>query len=543
MNSNEMNELLKCQLCTKQYSLDDRPRMLPCGRTVCNRCFLSLEPIMPFRCDLCHNQHSHTGSFIVNQTILNLIHAKPTSRANSEFKSDLKDLELLSNELVNDLDQGEIKIKQHCNQLRHKIQQSAEDKLKKLHEITKLNLQSIDDYEKGLIDAFKANSDLVKSTNNLIEEIKNFIQESSKYLSKYKFDDEHSIREYQHKLEGLKYRVEKQKKFINYILFNKELLEFEMNCSELNENMLGNYYFKEIKQKEPLVREKKFMHKYVTCFLVYREDKILFGTSHGEVKLIKINSSNCLDSFRAHKSDVMCLCMISNDRFISGSKDGTMKIFDLALKECVRIISTDSSWITCLKMISNDQFLSASSDGVIKIYDMNSWSCIKTFADNSGWVYSLQLLPDYKIIIGSNTQVKIWDLDLAKCTKTLTGHSSSINSIQLVSSKKAISSAFKEIIVWNLDTGQAEKILNCHESWIKCLKVINSTIFLSGSFDNTIKMWNIQSGECVKTFVSHQDSIWCMDLLSYDKFISVSRDNTIKIWDINSANCLQTIHP
>ena len=82
--------------------------------------------------------------------------------------------------------------------------------------------------------------------------------------------------------------------------------------------------------------------------------------------------------------------------------------------------------------------------------------------------------------------------------------------------------------------------MSCHNDWIKCLKVLTRNTFISGSFDNTIKIWNSQTGECIKSFNLHLNAVTSLELFSNDRIISSSKDNTVKLWNINSGECLKT---
>ena len=60
---------------------------------------------------------------------------------------------------------------------------------------------------------------------------------------------------------------------------------------------------------------------------------------------------------------------------------------------------------------------------------------------------------------------------------------------------------------------------------------ISDNYYVSGSWDNTIKVWNLATGELERTLTGHSSSVSSV-AVSGDKIVSGSRDNTIKMWQL-----------
>jgi len=464
MNTNnlEVSNLLRCQLCGEEYSQYDSPRMLPCGKTVCDNCvsiFKRKSSNDLFRCDLCLYKHlmPNREVFPLNHVIITLLKQQKQFQKQPSLDQQTQetDLNVLIDEMSYEINNGEFKIKEHCNSLRKKVASSTEHKINRIKEINESILQKINDYENVCLRMFNSNNELKQKIKALTNDTNKLVRENKEFMKKFhsKTDEE--------KIEQLNEKFKSLKSNINYYLFNKEILEFESNENKIDESLLGILKTKEIQMNELNIREHaNSLNNYVTYIQVIDENSLVCGSSKGEIKALRIDSGKCFASFEPHTKDVLCLCLLpGNERFISGSKDGTMKVFDIVVKYRVAKIDQKYAWITQIKVLDNKyQFLSANSDGLISIYEINSWTCMYTINENSGWLYSLQLMPNNRIIFGSDSKLKIWDLNSNTLVKELKGHSGSVFCIQVVSNKIIISAAYKEVNIWNIESGKLNRI-------------------------------------------------------------------------------------
>ena len=70
-----------------------------------------------------------------------------------------------------------------------------------------------------------------------------------------------------------------------------------------------------------------------------------------------------------------------------------------------------------------------------------------------------------------------------------------------------------------------------HSDLVKALLKLNDNYFVSGSFDNTIKIWDIKTFLSLQTLSDNTSKILCLLKLDNNELVSCSDDNKIKIWE------------
>ena len=87
---------------------------------------------------------------------------------------------------------------------------------------------------------------------------------------------------------------------------------------------------------------------------------------------IRYGRNNELDQF------VHCLLVLKNGHLASSSIDNSIKILDVNSGECIKILKGHSSHVTRLQVLENGELISCSADETIKVWDLNKGICIKT---------------------------------------------------------------------------------------------------------------------------------------------------------------------
>ena len=157
----------------------------------------------------------------------------------------MQKLENSLNELTFYITNGNDKIKYHCSELKRLVQLSTEQKIIDLNNLNEVLVKRIDNYEKECTLRY-SNCNLYKSPlNELINESNLFLNEKRNYLQQYEINENDIIQSNQI-LNRLKASIEDQLLNVKSILFNNNLMEFEMNKTKIDENKIGIFYFNKL---------------------------------------------------------------------------------------------------------------------------------------------------------------------------------------------------------------------------------------------------------------------------------------------------------
>ena len=154
--ADKINNLLICLVC-EQKMVD--PRLLSCGKSVCNRCvdIWTDTDKKRIKCHHCSKTHEIPDEgFLKNLTIQEMldIEAKEVFRSNQidEFKTLLNSLSSIRQNIELKLNAGGAQIRDHCDKVRNEMQLAIEQARLKLDSIHKEFIDEIDAVTGGPID-------------------------------------------------------------------------------------------------------------------------------------------------------------------------------------------------------------------------------------------------------------------------------------------------------------------------------------------------------------------------------------------------------
>ena len=182
--------------------------------------------------------------------------------------------------------------------------------------------------------------------------------------------------------------------------------------------------------------------------------------------------------------------------------------------------------------------------------------CVATLRGHTHWINCVTLLPDGRFVSGSpDKTLKIWDPSKepgAQCVATLRGHTDGINCILLLPDGRFVSgSSDGTLKIWDPSKDRdrqhnvslpcrgtlkpgAQCVFTLQGIEICCVTLLPDGRFVSGSFDNTLKIWDpsMEPGHNVSLPCGGTlTGINCILLLPDGRFVSFSSDDTLKIWD------------
>ena len=158
-----IDKILICEVC-EQKMVD--PRLLPCGKSLCNRCVYDVSDMQKnkVKCQHCAKIHEmpEDGGFPKVLVLQKMLEIKANDVLQSkkivEFKLLVQTLDLLAVNIKLALEIGDAKIRHQCDQIRNEIQLTIEQAHAKLDEIHKDFMDEIDNHEKECQVKFKLSS-------------------------------------------------------------------------------------------------------------------------------------------------------------------------------------------------------------------------------------------------------------------------------------------------------------------------------------------------------------------------------------------------
>jgi len=110
-------------------------------------------------------------------------------------------------------------------------------------------------------------------------------------------------------------------------------------------------------------------------------DKIVSASYDGTVRILDVESGECLRVFEGHTGSVNSAEFNkAGDKIVSASYDRTARIWDVESGECLRVLEGHTGWGDSAKFNnSGDKVVSASYDGTIRIWDVSELNAIDCY--------------------------------------------------------------------------------------------------------------------------------------------------------------------
>ncbi|ETO23637.1 hypothetical protein RFI_13543, partial [Reticulomyxa filosa] len=305
-----------------------------------------------------------------------------------------------------------------------------------------------------------------------------------------------------------------------------------------------------------------------------------FGTAckNGSVKVLRMaldlqtNSKieEVADNTKEHRSSVECISAPNQSKvFATGSVDTNIKlwrvdhnenssdtadIFDITVEEPENETGLPPS--KRIKLMSNTKTQQTSNDQVLEMKTQSKkgtssrMKSVSTLRGHREMITCLHWVNPYALYSASWDQsIRLWDT--VKEIDVYTWQTSSaVTSLQYWTSQNVLISAHsnQKICIWDPRTNDvnAETLLSkssrhtyrSHRlpiSDIKCSEKENRPLFISSSFDGTIKFWDLRSNEPLYMLNKHSDKVLCLEWIN-DTIVSGGADHqfvSIKMFFFN----------
>lgn len=239
-SEDEISKDLICPSCKEKYVV---PRILPCGSIICDRCVKKIQPIEntnQFKCDQCNEMHNiPPNGFSICEPLIKMLNRKPSKIYRGSQVEDLeKNLKRIENQLKKleiDLNHGEDVIKDHCSELRRKVQLATDRKIEQINEYNKEMFEQIDEFRRDCLKTF--NSVNKQEFAFRLKDMKEFCSNWRNYLASSKIDDL-EVEAANEKSKEFISRLVIEDQNLQCLLFNDHCLDYRKNKNESDLDLL-----------------------------------------------------------------------------------------------------------------------------------------------------------------------------------------------------------------------------------------------------------------------------------------------------------------
>ena len=269
-----INKLLKCQHCNQSYEEYFSPRILPCcSKTICQHCvrFMARKSLenksnemrslerrssrkTTFKCLICQEESIMPSKGLpINEAVALLMSAQPIEVSRGaeaeKLKQNIIDLDNLANKLNFELDNGEHLIREHCTDLKRQVQLVKEERIREIRKKGDSLIERIENYQLNCIQKYQEMKKLKKiEKKELLTQVNNVIQKQKTYLNQLKINDNETIASNESLIE-FKSRLEQERENVKNLVFNNQLMKFDVNTTKVGEELLGLLDFETVSLK------------------------------------------------------------------------------------------------------------------------------------------------------------------------------------------------------------------------------------------------------------------------------------------------------
>lgn len=219
----------------------DKPRLLPCGQSLCDYCISIIENPHEFICKFCKLIHQiPANGFPINEVLSQKLtnkFAKQSPKEAEELKSKLNDVETELKQIEFILANGDCVIKEHCCELRREVQLAKELKIERINEMFNVMIHKIDELEKESLNFYsKMNkNELNQTLNQMLNKMKQNLDEWNHRLADYEIEQE-EICKTNYEIKKLSEEIKMNYETLKSQIFDCKMLHYRKNilCCKRN---------------------------------------------------------------------------------------------------------------------------------------------------------------------------------------------------------------------------------------------------------------------------------------------------------------------
>jgi WD40 repeat protein len=263
----------------------------------------------------------------------------------------------------------------------------------------------------------------------------------------------------------------------------------------------------------------------------------------GDIKLWELKTGQIISILKGHSdliNRINCLCLSPDSKIlVSGSSDKTIKLWNVETRKFIgnlgdRFSQHLSEIISVAISQDGKTLISNSSDRVTKIWDINTGKEIHSLLGQA-----IAISPKGDVFSNSlEKNLKIININNGKLIRSIVENDSiALQAFSPDSQVLAVVGCdYRNVNFWNLNTGQTIPIFLRHTNQITNIAFSSDKeIFISSSWDGTIKLCKAETREIVQTLQGHSGGVLSFAASTNARtIISGSADYSMKIWQRKS---------
>ncbi|XP_003216306.1 U3 small nucleolar RNA-associated protein 15 homolog [Anolis carolinensis] len=173
----------------------------------------------------------------------------------------------------------------------------------------------------------------------------------------------------------------------------------------------------------------------------------------------------------------------------------------------------------------------------IHIYGRYSQEPIKTFSRFKDVAYCATYRDDGKLLAAGSEEgiVRLFDISGRAALRQFDGHTKAVHVVDFLSDKYRIVSGADDYTakVWDISSSSEIISYNEHTDYVRCActSKLNADLFVTGSYDHTVKVFDTRREKSVMT-IEHGQPIESVNLFPSGGLLVTAGGRYVKVWDM-----------
>ncbi|KAL1257113.1 hypothetical protein QQF64_012658 [Cirrhinus molitorella] len=173
----------------------------------------------------------------------------------------------------------------------------------------------------------------------------------------------------------------------------------------------------------------------------------------------------------------------------------------------------------------------------VHIYGPHSQEPIQSFTRFRDTAYCGTFRGDGKLLVTGSEEglIRLFDVSGRVALRQFSGHSKAVRVTSFLSDGLRVVSGSDDMTcrVWDIPSGAELKTFTEHTDYVRALapSKLNPDLFVTGSYDHTVKMFDMRSGSSLLT-MQHGYPVECVLLYPSEALLVSTGGRYVKIWDL-----------